>query len=155
MRYNRCIIHRILQYMSQKSIILIVTLFALIVAGMFLYAHLKQSEMAIAPTPAQPTDTSSTEPVSPYANIERVTATHYFIDGTHTLVGEVNLPTPCDLLVTEAVVMESLPEQVRIDFSVINNADTCAQVVTAQRFMVSVEASEGATFEATFNGRPV
>lgn len=137
--------------MSQKAIILIVTLFAIIVAGMFTYAHLKQSEKSETPeqAPAQP------EEEVMYPDITRIDATHYFIDGTHTLVGEVNMPTPCDLLEAEAMVMESFPEQVVVDFTVINNSDMCAQVVTPQRFMVSVDASEDATFSARFMGREI
>lgn len=138
--------------MSQKSIILIVTLFVIIIAGMFTYAYLKkaerQPEVIVAPE-------EQTETQTPYPNITRIDAKHYFIDGTHTLVGELNLPTPCDLLEVEATVMESFPEQVTVDFSVINNAEICAQVVTAQRFMVDFEASEDPVIRAHFMGRDV
>lgn len=65
------------------------------------------------------------------------------------------MPTPCDLLESSARVAESFPEQIMINFSVINNADFCAQVVTAQRFKVSATASPEATFSAQFMGRPV
>lgn len=138
--------------MSQKSIILFVILFVLIVAGMFMYANLKKAELQ--------NNNESQEQVpdldpSPYADIARIDAKHYFIDGKHTLVGEVNLPTPCDLLEADAVVMESFPEQVQINFSVINNAEVCAQVITAQRFKVEALASAEATFSATFMDRSV
>ena len=139
--------------MSQKSIILIVVLFILIVAGMFIYANLKQAELE-SPTVPDANIQSETED-SPYDYINRITATQYFIDGTHTLVGEIELPTPCDLLETDFVVMESMPEQVRLDFSIINNSDTCVQIITAQRFQIEVVASEGATFSAYFEGREV
>lgn len=139
--------------MSQKSIILVVTLFALIVAGMFMYANLKKAELQQVPTETQEQNTELE--VGPYSGITRIDAKHYFIDGKHTLVGEVNLPTPCDLLETDAVVMESFPEQVRVDFTIINNAESCAQVVTAQRFKVEAVASENATFAAKFMGRDI
>jgi hypothetical protein len=141
--------------MSQKSIILIVVLFALLVGGMFMYAHLKQNEIANPNTNDDPEPAVGEETPNEYPGIERITATHFYEDGTHTLVGEVNMPTPCDLVETEATVMESMPEQVRVDFTVVNNADTCAQVVTPQRFKVSADASETATFSATFAGREV
>ncbi len=138
--------------MSQKSIILIVTLFVLIVVGMFMYANLKKAELQdAAQLTEQETDTES----GLYPDITRIDAKHYFIDGKHTLVGEINLPTPCDLLEAEAIVMESFPEQVIIDFNVINNAESCAQVVTAQRFKVEAVASDEATFSARFMGRGV
>ncbi|MCA9357579.1 hypothetical protein H6784_00545 [Candidatus Nomurabacteria bacterium] len=138
--------------MSQKSIILFVTLFVLIVAGMFIYANLKNSELK---NKNEETVEVVEEQVVPYPDITRIDAKHYFIDGKHTLVGEVNFPTPCDLLESEAVVMESFPEQVRVDFNVINNSDSCVQVATAQRFKVEATASSEATFSATFMGRDV
>ena len=139
--------------MSQKSIALIVSLFVLIVAGMFVYAYLKQSELQ-QPAPASPA-APAPDQVVPYPDITRIDATHYFIDGTHTLVGEIPFPTPCDLLETEALVLESYPEQVHVHFSVINNAETCTEVVTPQRFSVSFTASEAATISAHFMDREV
>lgn len=65
------------------------------------------------------------------------------------------MPTPCDLLESSSRVMESYPEQVAIDFNVINTADVCAQVVTEQRFMTSFTASEAATIRAMFMGRAI
>lgn len=138
--------------MNQKSIILIVSLFVLIVAGMFIYAQLKKDELQqveVIPTEEQ-------EPVTdPYADITRIDAKHYLIDGVHTLVGEVSMPTPCDLLEAQAVVAESYPEQVTVEFSVINTAPTCAQVITPQRFKVDFSASAEAAIRATFMGRDV
>lgn len=137
--------------MSQKSIVLVVVLFVLIVAGMFIYANLKQGELTTEP----PNNEMLDEPVVPYPDITRVDAKHYFIDGVHTLVGEMNFPTPCDLLEAGAAVMESYPEQVVINFTVVNNAETCAQVVTKQRFKVTAQASAEATFTAKFMGRDI
>ena len=138
--------------MNQKTIVLIVALFVLIVVGMFMYAYLKKTELVAEPLP-QPEPTKE-EPV-PYPDITRIDAKHYYIDGVHTLVGEVNMPTPCDLLEAKASVMESYPEQIQVSFTVINNAETCAQRITPQRFQVEASASESATFGATFMGRPI
>ncbi len=139
--------------MSQKSIILVVSLFVLIVAGMFIFASLKQSEITSKNLPVTPIETVVEE--NTYPGIARIDAKHYFIDGVHTLVGEVNMPTPCDLLEANATVMESYPEQVLIDFTVINNAEACAQVVTAQRFKVEFSASNEAAIKAKFVGRDI
>lgn len=137
--------------MSQKSIILIVVLFALLVVGMFMYAHLKSSELkTVEVTPPQ----DETEAV-PYPEITRIDAKHFFVDGKHTLVGEVVFPTPCDLLNTDSIVRESYPEQVALDFSVINNSDSCVEIPTAQRFKIDVMASENATFSAKFMSRDI
>jgi hypothetical protein len=51
--------------------------------------------------------------------------------------------------------MESMPEQVRIDFSVLNSEDSCVQVVTPQKFLVDFTASEQASITAHLNGRAV
>lgn len=137
--------------MSQRSIILIVSLFVLIVIGMFMYASIKKAELE--ETTVVPPTISVDE--VPYPEITRVDAKHYLIDGVHTLVGEITFPTPCDLLQAEARVMESFPEQVVVDFSVINNAEMCAQMMTDQRFQVSFSASSEAVIKATFMGRDI
>jgi hypothetical protein len=137
--------------MDKRSIILVISLFALIVIGMFVFAYLKRSEMAIEQPLVQ---NNETEEVL-YPEITRIDAKHYFVDGLHTFVGEIIMPTPCDLVEAESVVMESSPEQVRLDFSVINNSEMCAQVVTAQRFKVEASASAEAVMTANFMGRSV
>ncbi len=137
--------------MSQRATIMSIILFALIVAGMFTFAFIKRSEVAENTA----TSTEQGTPAVAYAEITRITAKHFYIDGVHTLVGEVDMPTPCDLLESSALVMESMPEQIAVSFNVVNSAEFCAQVVTAQRFKVSASASPAATFTATFMGRPV
>lgn len=137
--------------MKQKPVVIAIALFVVIVAGMFAFAYLKKNEAVNAPVTQ---DTQNTGEVK-YASITRVTAKHYYIDGVHTLAGEIPMPTPCDLLEAEALVRESFPEQIAISFNVVNNAEFCAEQVTMQRFMVSAAASKDATFSATFMGRPV
>lgn len=135
--------------MDKKTIILVVSIFALIVAGMFIFAYLKKGETLTEPV------TEEQEEEMPYAGITRIDAKHFYIDGVHTFVGELTLPTPCDLLEVDSAVMESFPEQVRLNFNVINNAEVCAQVMTTQRFMVEVVASSEATVSASLMGREV
>jgi len=139
--------------MQQKTIVISIALFLVIVVGMFMFAYLKKAEVVNAPVVTD--EDIATEGEVKYASITRVTAKHFFKDGVHTLAGEIPMPTPCDLLEAEARVMESFPEQIAIDFNVINNAEFCAQVITPQRFKVSASASEGAVFSAEFMGRQV
>ena len=148
--------------MQQRTIILVVILFVLIVVGMFTFAFLQRGEPAVDPAPVPPRATDTPSRGSPdstdnreYPSVTRITAKHFIEDGTHTFVGEIPMPTPCDLIETDAVVRESDPEQVELQFSVLNTADTCAQVITPQRFSISATASPEATVSATFNGRPV
>ncbi len=116
---------------------------------MFIYTYLAKQQ----PAPA------TTEPVvetsAPAPLVSRIDAKHFYRDGVHTIVGEVMMPTPCDLLTYESQVAESMPEQVTFSFDVINNGGICAQVITPQRFMVSATASEAANLFATFAGTQI
>lgn len=146
-------ITRIIQTcMSQKSIILVVIIFALLVVGMFMYAYMKKAELT-SNEPPQTEEIDEETVLYPY--ITRIDAVHYYIDGVHTIVGEIEMPTPCDLLEVESVVMESFPEQVVLNFSVINTAEACIQVITSQRFMAEFSASPEAVITASFMGRSV
>lgn len=137
--------------MSQKSIILTVCLFALIIIGMFVYAQLKKNELTEVVVVPSTVPTVS----DAYVDVTQIDAKHYFIDGTHTVVGEINMPTPCDLLEYDAIVMESFPEQVTLNFSVLNTAESCVQTITPQRFRIEFSASIEATMHAVFMGRDV
>lgn len=138
--------------MNQKTIVIAVALFVVIVIGMFTFAYLKKSEIENSQVlPEVQKDAGEVK----YASVMRITAKHYFENGVHTLAGEIPLPTPCDLLEAEATVAESFPEQVAVNFTVLNNAEFCTEQVTSQRFKVTANASADATFSATFMGRPI
>jgi hypothetical protein len=137
--------------MKQHGIITAIVIFGLIIAGMFIFAFLKRSELAQTPTSTPPTPPA----VTPYDSITRIDAKHFFEDGTHTIAGEIMLPTMCDLLNWESIVAESMPEQVTLAFTVTNNAEMCAQAIEPARFIESFKASEGATIKATLNGRAI
>lgn len=137
--------------MEKRSIILFVVLFLAITIGMFVFAYLKRQESLNQPSGVAATSTAtSTAPL-----VTRVDAKHYFSNGKHTFVGVVEMPTPCDLLTVTSRVEESMPETIVLDFSVINNADTCAQVVTPQRFMVEAQASSEAKVRAEWARIPI
>ena len=136
--------------MDRRTIILIVAIFILLIIGMFAFSSLMKKEVEFN----VPTDGLVKE-VLPYPGITRVDAKHYFIDGLHTFVGELEMPTPCDLVDANSMVKESFPEQIQLDFTVINNSQMCEEVITAQRFLVEARASKEATISATFMGRVV
>lgn len=140
--------------MEKRTTILVSTLFVLIIIGMFAFTYLKSQEL---PTEDAAADTAiSTDPAATNTyGVTNITAKRFYEDGVHTIVGEIDMPTPCDLLETEATVQESMPEQINFAFTVLNTADTCAQVITPQRFMISAQASELADLRATFMGEPV
>jgi hypothetical protein len=138
--------------MKQHGIIVAIVIFALIIIGMFTFAFLKRSELSDVPQVTPPVEQT---PTTPYDSITRIDAKHFFENGTHTIAGELLLPTMCDLLNWESIVRESMPEQVTVAFTVVNSAEMCAQAVAPQRFLVTWNASEGATIDATLNSRRV
>jgi len=130
--------------MNQRLMVGAAVLFGVVILGMFGYAYVKNQSMQ---KETQVSSEAQDEPMT-----STITAKHFFENGTHTIVGEVLLPTPCDLLEAEAIVRESSPEQVTIALSVINHSEVCAQVVTTQRFRVDFETSEDAQINATLRG---
>ncbi|MBY0538374.1 hypothetical protein K2P47_03165 [Patescibacteria group bacterium] len=137
--------------MSNRTIVLFVALFALIVVGMFLFTYFYQKNTEPV---ALPSDPAATTTQNSYG-VTRIDGKHFFINGVHTIVGELALPTPCGLLTTESRVAESFPEQVTFTFEVVNTTEVCAQVITNQRFKIDASASDQANLTATFMGKPV
>jgi len=80
---------------------------------------------------------------------------HDFEDGTHTVSGIINLPTPCHSLETNVLVAESFPEQVTVQFKTSVSAEACAQIIAQKEFEIEFQASEEARIKATLNGSPV
>lgn len=132
--------------MHFKARILAIAIFLLIVAGMFTYASLRSKEIK-DDLPIEDTVT-----VDPYSYVTRVDAMHFYTDGAHTYVGELQMPTPCDLLTSELVVDG---EAAVLKFDVINTSSDCEKISTTARFMASVEASANIIFTAEFRGRPI
>jgi hypothetical protein len=140
--------------LSPRIVYLFVTVLVLIIAGMFTFAYLKRAEIA-TPAPAAPEPMAPTTTVAVPFYASRIDVKHFIEGTTHTFAGTVEMPTPCDLLSAQAIVQESLPEQIVIDFSVTNNAEACAQVITPQRFKVEATASREATVRGTWQGVPI
>lgn len=143
--------------MEQKTIISIIAGVALVGGGVWAATTYFQPDTTVSdPVEIGEEQDAIDEQDQRFAHIDRISAVHFFDDGSHTFAGEIDMPTPCDLLEVDAVVMESFPEQIRLEFSVISeDTDLCAQVITPQRFMVQVDASEEATVTAELMGRSV
>ncbi len=139
--------------MEQKHFILSVLILGLIVLGMFVFTVIKKQE--IVSEQNTPPPIAEEERSSKFNYIEQITARHFYLDGVHTLVGEIDMPTPCDLLEWDVLVMESYPEQVIVDFSVINHSDMCTQVITPQQFSVSFNASDMASIRVRLEGEEI
>lgn len=147
--------------MKQKTIIgLVVAGFLLVGGAWFLFTGTDVDTNGIEDVTRDGTDVvTELDRDGRFAYIERIEAVQFYGDGAHTFVGEVDMPTPCDLLEVDAIVMESMPEQIRLEFRVINedidDEIACAQVITPQRFMVEVSASREASISASFMGVPI
>lgn len=136
---------------NKRVVIISIVALLVVVGGMFgLAYYMKDKDMTTDEPPVV------VEEESPYDDITRVDAKHFFEDGTHTVVGEVFLPSVCDLLDAETMIAESFPEQVTIELSVINNSTTeCEPATEPQRFMVTFDADAEATIDARFMGRDI
>jgi len=122
-----------------------------IIGGMFIFSYLKQAEYRdfIESGGAATPDDSFT--------VSRLDAKHYYTQpqGVHTIAGEIVMPTACDLLTYDAVLLDD-GKRARIYFDVINNSDeVCAQVQTPQRFKVGFAAPEDIQIEAVFKNMPI
>ncbi len=138
--------------MQRKHILFTSALLAILVAGMFLFAYLSRQQVE-APAPSETVATST----DPFEDITRINAKHFFTDppGIHTLAGELPMPTPCDLLTTNAVLLDN-GSRALVSFDVVNNAGgQCEQNVNPQRFKVGFQAPKDIKIEAVFKGRPV
>ena len=139
--------------MQKRQIVLAVVIFSLLLVGMFGYAYLKRTELAREKA-SQARETSTTTPeVTPRM---RINAKHFFseADKVHTLVGEIAMPTPCDLLTYSATTSDEGKRAV-VSFDVVNNSkDVCIQLITPQRFKVTFTAQKDATIEALYSNAP-
>ncbi len=84
-----------------------------------------------------------------------IEATHEFTDGVHRVYGKTDLPTPCHSLTVDALIAESYPEQVTLQFASAGEAETCIQVISEQEFSIEFSASSEASIRATWNGAPI
>lgn len=84
-----------------------------------------------------------------------INAKHAFKAGTHTVAGEVPLPTPCDILETTAVASADMKQVVVQFVSSVKSGDKCPLDVTPARFKVTAKANIDVLISATLNGQPV
>ena len=137
--------------MTNKSIVFVCIGFLLVVFGLYGFTYIQKQKSLATDLMATTTVATTTDTYQ----INRIEAKHFFRNGVHTIVGEMTMPTPCDLLATKSRVAESMPEQITYDFSVINTTSDCEAKPTKQRFSVSAKASDQANLSATFRGAPV
>ena len=79
-----------------------------------------------------------------FNQIEDESLVHSFDEGTHTVSGVIQLPTPCHTLTTDVAVAESFPEQVKITLAIPHDENICIQVIDDREFTVTFDASREA-----------
>jgi hypothetical protein len=72
------------------------------------------------------------------------------IDGTHTFVGTIILPTPCNSY--NAEVVSGNPAEIKITINELGPAETCIAVTDPRDFKVSYQAPFEQEFIITING---
>ena len=105
--------------------------------------------------PKQNTATSSIS--SPASTKKEVTFGTTYEDNLLKYEGTIALPTPCHSLKQDVKVMESYPEQVRIDLTVENPSPEkiCAQQIRQKDFSGELKVSENAKVTVFLNGEKV
>jgi hypothetical protein len=131
--------------------------FIVIVAGIIVVLLSAALYMASHQGPVHPPPVPPVEDTLPDAQNENaIIATHRYLGGTHTISGEIDLPTPCHEIETNLIIRKSYPEQVTIEFAISSPNDViCAQVISPHPFTVSFDAAEEALITATRNGEPI
>lgn len=94
---------------------------------------------------------------SPVAAKGKVTFQKSFDENLLKYRGTIEVPTPCHEIKQEVKVMESFPEQVRIDLTIINPPadEICAQVIAQKEFSGEAAVSENAQISVYLNGQKV
>lgn len=135
-----------------RNILIAVVVLVVAIALMFGYSYYQEQRLS------ENADVQEEQMEEEEQDLVRVNGVHVFRDGTHTILGEVPMPTACHLVEADAVVAESAPEQVMIELSTVNNAgedEMCAQVITPQRFQVQFDASAEAEIRGVLDGNEV
>lgn len=77
------------------------------------------------------------------------TLTHRYEGGAHVWTGTMEVPTPCAVLETGALVAESYPEQITLTLNITEPADTvCTQIIDVRSFEIRAAASAEATVQS-------
>lgn len=94
---------------------------------------------------------------SPASVKSKVTFQKSYEDNLLKYQGTVEVPTACHEIKQEVKVMESFPEQIRLDLTVENPApgNVCAQQITKKEFLGETKVSESATVSVFLDGQKV
>ncbi len=141
--------------MSQKVVVLICFVFALIVLGMFVFAYLASTDDFSTsrsdigePAPSLTASTTISDETNSFIPDE-IVMQKSFIAGIHYLEGVVVVPNDCYAVSEEVMVLESYPEQVVIALS-IDQAE-CQTRVNEIPLQYELALAPDATFSISIN----
>lgn len=134
----------------KQSYIYIAIAVVLILTGLFVASmFIGNEEVAQQPQQENEQETERRPEVT-------ITAKHQYKDGIHIIAGEIDMPTPCHILDWSVIGADDTPPPIySIDFTLMSEAEVCAQVITPSRFKVEFEGQENAEIQATLNGDDV
>ncbi len=143
--------------MNRSAILLVVAFFIAVAGGLFILFSLKTMDAPHAPVDI-PLDTIA-NPGTEKPKITRIDAKHYYTvtpdGGVHTIAGELMMPSSCDLLNPNTVLLDDGKRAV-VAFDVINNdPEGCDKTATPRRFKVGFRAEKDIKIEAVYLGNTV
>lgn len=147
--------------MDKKSTFVIAGILILAVIVFVVISFQKSTMDTSAPSAQGSASTTAWEnapAVSPEVEITPktvVTAKHAYRTGTHTIAGEMLLPSPCHVLESKAVVSADKKSILLQFVSSVKTGEMCASVMTSARFKLTAKAASTAAITATLNGQAV
>jgi cbb3-type cytochrome oxidase subunit 3 len=127
--------------MNNKYLWVILLFFIVLFAGAYLYNKDKRENLD---QERQAAIEEESQRPSVTLNIK-----HQYKDGTHLIVGLLELPTPCDQITTN--VTKNTGETI-VDINYSSGEEICAQVITEKEFRISFAGSADENIIAKLNG---
>lgn len=91
---------------------------------------------------------------NPAQSSERaITVRHQYRNGKHTVIGDIDLPTPCYKLASGYTDSKTNPVSHNINLTTSTSGDFCAQVITTKPFKVTFAGAKDDKITATLDGK--
>lgn len=137
---------------NQKLTIAFVCVFTLTISGMFVFTHLKKQELEMKGRALE----ERVENISQSSyGITYIEATHLMEGSRHVVVGEIMLPTPCDILSWVVEQNATQLQEVTLAFEVNRRGTICENSPKASPFAIYFDAPTNAQIDASLDGVPV
>lgn len=133
--------------MDKNKLILIISILIAILLIIFFATRFQGGDEP------QPVETAPFE-VDENGLVTKLNVKRQYKDGIHTIVGEIEVPTPCHSV--SATALKGEGNTVFIDVASVKDGDeVCVEVISSETFIVSFEADQDVMVTGTVNGNPV